>query len=182
MLHVWIKPAHPVIMWWYYHKQTVNSLTAPSPNLHLALQLPLPLVSPHSCLIEVLTPPSPTPHSCIPPRTGDTVHPAEIWERMMSWMWAREIILPDYIDFFFYILRYPRVCHVSALERFIGKHPPPPAVNHSYLSVCDFRPWSLLYAHSQIGYEHICEWAATCEWIFFFHSPDGLIVFIHVGV
>lgn len=52
----------------------------------------------------------------------------------MSWMWAKEIILPDYIDFF-KVLRYPRACHASALERFIGKHSTPP---QSTTCICQY--------------------------------------------
>ena len=69
MLHLCIKPTQAAIMWWYYQEQTVNSLTAPSPNLHrlehLAPQLPLPPSSiPILAFIAGL--PSPTRHSCTP--------------------------------------------------------------------------------------------------------------------
>lgn len=76
------------------------------------------------------------------------------------------------------MLRNPGVCHVTAFKWFIGKHVDSTPPNQWYLSVCDFRPWSLLYSHSQIAYEHICEWAAmsgsfihqiTC-WPACFHS------------
>lgn len=127
-------------MWWYYHKQTVNSLTAPFPQPSqlkcLVISSPPP-VSPHSCFIGVVTPPSPSHHSCTPPSTGSTAHLADIWTRSDN----LHVSTGDYFAqitlhiFFFQMTRYPIVCHASALARPIGKQSTPPRPYSSQLLI-----------------------------------------------
>ena len=130
---------------------------------------PSPFVYPNSCLYcgaPLTHPPQLYTRRLRAP--GDLVHPAVIWAINDKLDVSKEDYFARLYRIFYSVKIVECVtrAHLKGLSWHVDSTPPPQQ-SSTHFCQNDFRPWSLLYTHSQIGYEHICEWAAASEWIIF---------------